>query len=142
MEANMKNPKQILAQARHAAGAVTTWADFSNMLFDPERGLIARAYPTREERERFAKTDEYKAIRKLLADAMDRLGLVTGAAPQKSGRFVVRLPKTLHERLEVEAAEEGVSLNQLVVFKLAAQLGSLRHALATAGRSRARPDKA
>jgi predicted HicB family RNase H-like nuclease len=72
------------------------------------------------------KTDEYKAIRKLLSDAMDRFGLVAGATPQKSGRFVVRLPRTLHQRLELEAAEEGVSLNQLVVFKLAAQLSGLR----------------
>ncbi|EGL83434.1 HicB family protein [Caldalkalibacillus thermarum TA2.A1] len=35
-----------------------------------------------------------------------------------SGRFMVRLPKTLHKRLTLEAAEEGVSLNQYVVYKL------------------------
>ena len=36
-----------------------------------------------------------------------------------SGKFVVRLPKTLHQRLAVEANKEGVSLNQLVLYKLA-----------------------
>ena len=46
-----------------------------------------------------------------------------GATPQnKSGRFVVRLPVSLHAALEREAKAEGVSLNQLVVAKLAAQL--------------------
>lgn len=36
-----------------------------------------------------------------------------------SGRFVVRLPKSLHQRLALEADREGVSLNQLAVYKLA-----------------------
>ena len=36
-----------------------------------------------------------------------------------SGKFNVRLPKSLHQRLAVEAEKEGVSLNQLVLYKLA-----------------------
>lgn len=43
--------------------------------------------------------------------------------PQKvedfSGKFVVRIPKTLHQRLAIEAEQEGVSLNQYVLYKLA-----------------------
>jgi len=35
-----------------------------------------------------------------------------------SGKFVVRLPKSLHQRLAIEAEREGVSLNQLAVYKL------------------------
>lgn len=36
-----------------------------------------------------------------------------------SGKFNVRLPKTLHQRLTIEANKEGVSLNTLVLYKLA-----------------------
>ena len=36
-----------------------------------------------------------------------------------SGKFVVRLPKTLHQKLAIEAQKEGVSLNQLALYKLA-----------------------
>ncbi len=36
-----------------------------------------------------------------------------------SGKFNVRLPKTLHQRLALQAKKEGVSLNQLVLYKLA-----------------------
>lgn len=36
-----------------------------------------------------------------------------------SGKFNVRLPKSLHQRLAIQAEEEGVSLNQLVLYKLA-----------------------
>lgn len=35
-----------------------------------------------------------------------------------SGKFNLRLPKSLHKRLAVEAAQEGVSLNQYAVYKL------------------------
>ena len=35
-----------------------------------------------------------------------------------SGRFVVRLPKSLHARLAIEAEKEGVSLNQYTLYKL------------------------
>ena len=35
-----------------------------------------------------------------------------------SGKFVLRLPKTLHQRLAMEAEKEGVSLNQYALYKL------------------------
>jgi len=117
-----KRREEILDNATDIASAVTNWADLSNALFDPERGLLTRAYPRPEQRQAFMKTEEYRAIRELLRSTMERTGLVDGAKPQKSGRFVVRLPKTLHYALEQEAAQEGVSLNQLVVTKLAVQL--------------------
>ena len=36
-----------------------------------------------------------------------------------SGKFVVRVPKSLHMRLAEEAKREGVSLNQYALYKLA-----------------------
>ena len=36
-----------------------------------------------------------------------------------SGKFVLRLPKSLHKRLTIEASNEGVSLNQWACYKLA-----------------------
>jgi predicted HicB family RNase H-like nuclease len=35
-----------------------------------------------------------------------------------SGKFVVRIPKSLHPRLVMEADKEGVSLNQFALYKL------------------------
>ncbi|MGN8739914.1 type II toxin-antitoxin system HicB family antitoxin [Bilifractor sp. HCP3S3_D3] len=35
-----------------------------------------------------------------------------------SGKFVIRIPRSLHQRLAVEAKQEGVSLNQLALCKL------------------------
>ena len=35
-----------------------------------------------------------------------------------SGKFIVRIPKSLHYRLAIEAEQEGVSLNQYALYKL------------------------
>lgn len=35
-----------------------------------------------------------------------------------SGKFIVRIPKSLHYQLSVEAEKEGVSLNQYALYKL------------------------
>ena len=44
---------------------------------------------------------------------------VPETASDYSGKFVVRLPKSLHQRLVIEAAREGVSLHQVALYKLA-----------------------
>ena len=36
-----------------------------------------------------------------------------------SGKFLLRLPKSLHKNLAIEAEKEGVSLNQYALYKLA-----------------------
>ena len=41
------------------------------------------------------------------------------AETEYSGRFNLRIPKSLHERLAIEAKREGVSLNQYALYKLA-----------------------
>jgi predicted RNase H-like HicB family nuclease len=38
-----------------------------------------------------------------------------------SGKFVLRIPKTLHARLAQEAEREGVSLNQYALYRLCRQ---------------------
>ena len=37
---------------------------------------------------------------------------------QFSGKFIVRIPKSLHYKLSIEAEQEGVSLNQYALYKL------------------------
>lgn len=124
----MKIADRLVKQAEQIARSVESWADLSNALFAPFDGLLTQAYPTREARREFMKTLQYKRINELLEEAIDNFGLVEGATPKKSmksGRFVVRVPRSLHGALEREAEREGVSLNQLVVAKLAAQLNTM-----------------
>lgn len=52
---------------------------------------------------------------------------------QPSGKFTVRLPRTLHRKLAEEARREGVSLNQFVTVTLAETVG-VRQAQASSPR--------
>ncbi len=119
----MRKPDDIIAKAKRLAKTSQSWADLSNAIFGPVDGLIAKEFPDKTDRAAFRKSDAYEALHKLLEQKTKETGLAAGAEPTKSGRFVVRLPKTLHVVLEKEAAAEGTSLNQLVLTKLAARLG-------------------
>jgi len=80
----MTNAKTLLNSAYEAAQVAETWADLSNGLFAPDTGLVARAFPTRREREAFLRSEEYRAIRQLIEDARQRTGLIAGATPSKN----------------------------------------------------------
>jgi predicted HicB family RNase H-like nuclease len=120
-----KKVDEILLAARREAAISPSWADFSIFLFDPEEGLLPGVFPTEAERRRFIKSAEYAELTKLRDEVRERTGLIEGAVPQKSGKFLVRLPRTMHAALEAEAQREGVSLNQLVVAKLAVPMPNL-----------------
>lgn len=115
----------ILEEAKRLSKSLSTWSDLSNALFDPLDGLVARSFPNRKERTEFRKSSVYDELHELVERKMESTGVVYGANPKKSGRFVVRLPRSLHASLEREAESEGTSLNQLVVAKLAIHLDSL-----------------
>src|SRR5205085_5951808 len=117
---------ELLETAQKLEAVASNWADLSNALFDSNHGILSKALPTQAERAAFVKSDEYRQIKALLQKAKERSGLVKGATPTKSGKLLVRLPKSMHEALDQEAESEGVSLNQLVVAKLALQFSSIR----------------
>ncbi len=114
--------RQLLEFAEQRAEAAADWMELSNTLFGPG-GKAMLAFPTEAERAAFCKTVEYKRILAL----MDRLPWppikefidLTASA---NGAISVRLPRSVHAALLAEAEAEGVSLNQLCVPKLVAQL--------------------
>ena len=104
---------RLLGIAETAAETCADWTGIHNAVFAP--GVTTGAYPTRELRERFIASPQYARIMSLADEARRR-----GAAGLPSGKFLVRLPKSLHASLVREAEAEGVSLNQLVATRLAA----------------------
>jgi len=76
-------PTQIVEAAKALSRSVETWADLSNALFNPIDGIVAVAYPTKADRIAFRQTAEYRKIRQILNDTIDRTGLVDGATPKK-----------------------------------------------------------
>jgi antitoxin HicB len=48
---------------------------------------------------------------------------VPGDIREYSGKFILRVPKTLHRKLDIQAEKEGISLNQYVVSELSRVVG-------------------
>ena len=80
-------------------------------------------FTTESERTAFSRTPEYKQVLALL-DSLPRPDkkAIRELVSSANGAISVRLPRSVHAALLAEAKAEGVSLNQLCVAKLVAQL--------------------
>jgi hypothetical protein len=117
-----KNAQELLTLAKKLAETPgLTWVEANNAIFGPG-GPFARLFSTPADRAAFAKSSESRAIDELI-DSLPE----PPVGPQRreySGKFNVRIPKSLHAALACEAEAEGVSLNQLILAKLALHLQS------------------
>ena len=112
--------QELLTLARKLAEtAGLTWVEANNAIYGPG-GPYARLFPSAKDRTACANTQASRQIDRLI-DSLPE----PPVGPQRreySGKFNVRVPKSLHAALASEAEAEGVSLNQLVVAKLALHL--------------------
>jgi HicB family len=112
--------QELLIRARELMqSSGLTWVQANNAIYGPG-GPFVRLFPTAKDRAAFAKTKESRQIDRLI-DILPE----PPVSPQRreySGKFNIRVPKSLHAALASEAEAEGVSLNQLVVAKLAMHL--------------------
>jgi predicted HicB family RNase H-like nuclease len=112
--------KELLTRASELARTQgMTWVDANNAIYGPG-GPFARLFPNVTDRLAFAKTKESRQVDRLI-DGLPE----PPVGPQRreySGKFNVRVPKSLHAALASEAEAEGVSRNQLVLAKLALHL--------------------
>lgn len=113
--------REALAFARQKAAQTRSWIEFHNALFGMG-GRCTELFPTQAERVRFGQTEEHRQIMELLEQLQGTDADSAPPLPDASGRFVLRLPQSMHAALITEARAEGISLNQLCVAKLATQL--------------------
>jgi len=114
--------RRVLKFAEERVRQSADWVELHNALYGIG-GKATELFATEAERTAFCKTPEYRRISKL----MDTLPAppVKGFAELVStanGAISVRLPRSVHAALLAEAQAEGVSLNQLCLSKLVAQL--------------------
>lgn len=114
--------RKVLEFAEERCRQASDWMDLHNALFGLG-GKATVAFSTEAERTAFCKTPEYKRILALL-DGLPSPAVkeFVELAASANGAISVRLPRSVHAALLAEAKAEGVSLNQLCVSKLIAQL--------------------
>ncbi len=88
----MNKESEILREARKLSQRSESWAELSNALFAPESGLVARTFSEPAGRAAFRKTGVWGQLHDLVQSKMTETGVIEGAEPQKSGRFVVVFP--------------------------------------------------
>jgi predicted HicB family RNase H-like nuclease len=112
----------LLVFARERARHATDWVELHNGLFGIS-GKANELLTSESERTAFSRTKECKQILALLdglpAPPVKDFGELLATA---NGAISVRLPRSVHAALLAEAKAEGVSLNQLCLSKLVAQL--------------------
>jgi HicB family len=96
-----------------------TWVEANNAIYGPG-GPFARLFPTKADRAAVANSKVRGQIDALIDSLPDPP--VQSQDREFSGKFNIRIPKSLHAALVQEAEAEGVSLNQLVLAKLALHL--------------------
>lgn len=92
------------------------WVTFFREVFGL-RGIIRRTFSAREDLARFEQSEAYQEILQMLAELRQH-----GPSASESGEpirvITVRLPKSMHDALRVEAHEHHTSMNKLCISKL------------------------
>ena len=80
-------------------------------------GVVRRYYTTRQSMAEFEQTEVYLEIQQMLTK-LRRQGPPAKDPEEPTRVITVRLPKSLHETLRVEAHEHHTSMNKLCISKL------------------------
>ena len=96
--------------AEEGGGWLITFPDFPGLMADGESIEDAIA-------------DGKSALESIIAIYREDNRKLPVPGESQSGKFVQRLPKSLHARLAARAKQEGVSMNTLVIAFIAESLG-------------------
>ncbi|NQU24014.1 MAG: toxin-antitoxin system HicB family antitoxin [Candidatus Nealsonbacteria bacterium] len=92
------------------------WITFYREIFGLH-GIVRQKFRSREELAEFEQSEAYQDLQQMLTKLRGQGPLA--ADPEEPTRVItVRLPKSLHEALRVEAYEHHTSMNKLCVSKL------------------------
>lgn len=122
--------KKLLEFAEERAAKAKDWGELFNALYAPG-GKANELFPSEAERRAFTKTKENKRLHALInklpsppiREVIHARETVTADAI--NGGIILHLPSSVRAALVAEAAAEGVTLQELCLSKLVAQLRSV-----------------
>jgi hypothetical protein len=92
------------------------WVDFYREVFGLH-GIIRRSFPKPKELAKFERSKAFKELQWML-DLLRRQGPVARKPDEPTQVLTVRIPKSMHDSLRVEAHEKLTTLNKLCISKL------------------------
>jgi predicted HicB family RNase H-like nuclease len=106
----------VLKAAWDKYQASKNWVDFFREILGLT-GVIRRAFPATELQTEFERSDAYREIQYMLRRLRERPDEIDEQL-EPTRMITVRLPKSLHESLRIEAHEHRTSMNKLCISKL------------------------
>lgn len=107
---------EALRVAREFFRNVPDWVTFFREILGVE-GVVQRLFTQPDEFSRFEQSDEYGEIQLMIVKLRERTN-VQNESKEPTRVITVRLPKSLHESLRVEAHSRRTSMNKLCISKL------------------------
>lgn len=108
--------EEVYQAAHRLFSRAPDWVTFFRKILGLN-GLVRRTYTTPESLEEFERSDTHAEILEMLTRLRERA--VSPDDSQEPTRVItVRLPKSLHEALRLEADERHTSMNKLCISKL------------------------
>lgn len=106
----------VLTVAQNLLDQEPDWVTFFREVLGIE-GVVRRAFPHSKDLADFKASGEYEEIQRMLTKLRGRRG--TPEKQTEATRVItVRIPKSMHESLLIEAKSRGTSMNKLCISKL------------------------
>jgi predicted HicB family RNase H-like nuclease len=105
--------KSLLVDAMELFESEPSWDEFYGRFWGAE-GKIRQSFPDSDSRKWFEQTD----IHRELLEMLTAIRSLRGHDTSTERMVTVRLPKSQHDSLRLEADERGVSMNRLAISKL------------------------
>ncbi|TWU67698.1 toxin-antitoxin system HicB family antitoxin [Crateriforma conspicua] len=130
-----ERPGEALRLAAEAFSQTGDWVVLFRELLGTE-GVCRKLFPHPDQMRYFETTDPYIEIQEMIA-ALRSQEVGKGGASEPERMITIRIPKSLHEALRMEADEQNLSINKLCITKLLQRLDA-RHVPLQRGRRRGR----
>jgi predicted HicB family RNase H-like nuclease len=108
--------QEVLRQCKRLFDNEPDWVSFYREVLGIS-GVVRRHYPDAHSLTEFEKSEEYLDIQIMLAKLREN-GRTQVTDQEPTRVITVRMPKSLHESLRVEAHERHTSMNKLCISKL------------------------
>ncbi|MEZ6086847.1 MAG: toxin-antitoxin system HicB family antitoxin [Pirellulaceae bacterium] len=111
-----ERPAEAMRLAQEAFTQTSNWIEFFRETLGVQ-GVVRKLFKTMEEMQYFEESHEHGQIQEMLT-ALRSQDTGKGDTLEPQRMITVRLPKSLHEYLRVQAEEHELSINKLCISKL------------------------
>ncbi len=114
--------REALRLAQEAFAKTGSWVVFYREMLGGE-GVVRRLFNNPSEMRAFEESSEFAELQEMVA-AMRSEDSSKGDATEPERMITIRLPKSLHDALRIEADEMNLSINKLCISKLLQRIES------------------